>query len=68
MVSVLISDRPGELAGIFADAGRAGVNVEDVRIEHATGQQAGLVQLMVEPSAVAALSAALRERGWSIRQ
>lgn len=51
MVSVLISDRPGELAGIFADAGRAGVNVEDVRIEHATGQQAGLVQLMVEPSA-----------------
>lgn len=68
MVSVLISDRPGELAGIFADAGRAGVNVEDVRIEHATGQQAGLVQLMVEPSAVPALSAALRERGWSIRQ
>jgi prephenate dehydrogenase len=68
MVSVLISDRPGELAGIFADAGRAGVNVEDVRIEHATGQQAGLVQLMVEPSAVPALSAALRERGWSVRQ
>ncbi|MFG3528531.1 prephenate dehydrogenase [Streptomyces sp. NPDC047917] len=68
MVSVLISDRPGELAGIFADAQRAGVNVEDVRIEHATGQQAGLVQLMVEPSAVPALSAALHERGWSIRQ
>ncbi|MEV8457714.1 prephenate dehydrogenase [Streptomyces sp. NPDC052095] len=67
-VTVLISDRPGELAGIFADAGRAGVNVEDVRIEHATGQQAGLVQLMVEPSAAPGLSAALRERGWSIRQ
>lgn len=68
VVAVLISDRPGELAGIFADAGRAGVNVEDVRIEHATGQQAGLVQLMVEPSAAPGLSAALRERGWSIRQ
>ncbi|WP_405711240.1 prephenate dehydrogenase [Streptomyces sp. NBC_00046] len=68
MVSVLISDRPGELARIFADAGQAGVNVEDVRIEHATGQQAGLVQLMVEPSAVPALSEVLRERGWSIRQ
>ncbi|MGW2088485.1 prephenate dehydrogenase [Streptomyces sp. NPDC001880] len=68
MVSVLISDQPGELARIFADAVRAGVNVEDVRIEHATGQQAGLVQLMVEPSAAPALSAALRERGWSIRQ
>ncbi|MFJ2114970.1 MULTISPECIES: prephenate dehydrogenase [unclassified Streptomyces] len=68
VVAVLISDRPGELARIFADAGRAGVNVEDVRIEHATGQQAGLVQLMVEPAAAPALSAALRERGWSVRQ
>ncbi|WP_093801537.1 prephenate dehydrogenase [Streptomyces sp. Wb2n-11] len=68
IVAVLISDRPGELARIFADAGRAGVNIEDVRIEHATGQQAGLVQLMVEPAAASGLSASLRERGWSIRQ
>ncbi|MCF3964107.1 prephenate dehydrogenase [Streptomyces fuscigenes] len=68
VVAVLVSDRPGELARIFADAGQAGVNVEDVRIEHATGQQAGLVELMVEPSAAPVLSAALRERGWSIRQ
>ena len=68
IVAVLISDRPGELAGIFADAGRAGVNIEDVRIEHATGQQAGLVQLMVEPGAAPALGAALKDRGWSVRQ
>jgi prephenate dehydrogenase len=39
-----------------------------VRIEHATGQQAGLVQLLVEPRAVPVLVAALRERGWAIRQ
>ncbi|MFJ6393456.1 prephenate dehydrogenase [Streptomyces sp. NPDC091972] len=68
VVAVLIDDQPGQLARIFADAGRAGVNIEDVRIEHATGQQAGLVQLMVEPQAAPVLSAALRERGWSIRQ
>lgn len=68
IVAVLISDSPGELARIFADAGSAGVNIEDVRIEHATGQQAGLVQLMVEPSAAPVLNAALRNRGWSIRQ
>ncbi|MEU3984917.1 prephenate dehydrogenase [Streptomyces sp. NPDC026672] len=68
VVAVLIDDQPGQLARIFADAGRAGVNVEDVRIEHATGQQAGLVQLMVEPKAVGALSAALRQQGWSLRQ
>ncbi|MFD9499957.1 prephenate dehydrogenase [Streptomyces sp. NPDC060035] len=67
-VAVLISDQPGELARIFADAGRAGVNIEDVRIDHATGQQAGLVQLMAGPAAATALSAALSERGWSIRR
>ncbi|MDT0269865.1 prephenate dehydrogenase [Streptomyces sp. DSM 44915] len=66
-VVVSISDRPGELARIFADAGRAGVNVEDVRIEHATGQRSGLVQLMVEPAAAPVLAAALRERGWGVR-
>jgi prephenate dehydrogenase len=67
VVAVLIGDEPGELARVFADAGRAGVNIEDVRIEHATGQQTGLVQLMVDPAAAVALVAALRERGWSIR-
>ncbi|MFB7108174.1 prephenate dehydrogenase [Streptomyces sp. NPDC056190] len=68
VVAVLIDDQPGQLARIFADAGLAGVNIEDVRIEHATGQQAGLVQLMVEPKAAPVLTSALRERGWSIRQ
>ncbi|MCS0602077.1 prephenate dehydrogenase [Streptomyces sp. LP11] len=67
-VVVLIDDQPGQLARIFADAGQAGVNIEDVRIEHATGQQAGLVQLMVEPRAAAGLREALRERGWALRQ
>ncbi|MEV1084808.1 prephenate dehydrogenase [Streptomyces sp. NPDC050211] len=68
VVVVLIDDQPGQLARIFADAGRAGVNIEDVRIEHATGQQAGLMQLMVQPQAAPVLTAALRERGWAIRQ
>ncbi|WP_433449325.1 prephenate dehydrogenase [Streptomyces sp. CA-142005] len=67
-VVVLIDDQPGQLARIFADAGRAGVNIEDVRIEHATGQQAGLVQLSVELKAAPVLKEALRERGWALRQ
>ncbi|MYY11360.1 prephenate dehydrogenase [Streptomyces sp. SID4919] len=67
-VVVLIGDEPGQLARIFADADRAGVNIEDVRIEHATGRQEGLVQLMVLPAAMPALIVALRERGWSLRQ
>ncbi|WP_415948918.1 prephenate dehydrogenase [Streptomyces sp. KLOTTS4A1] len=67
-VAVLISDQPGQLARIFADAGMAGVNIEDVRIEHATGQQAGVVQLLVDPKVAPALVGALRERGWALRQ
>lgn len=67
-VVVLINDQPGQLARIFADADAAGVNIEDVRIEHATGQQAGLVELMVKPVVAPVLAAALRERGWAIRQ
>ncbi|MER7835999.1 prephenate dehydrogenase [Streptomyces sp. NPDC096040] len=68
VVAVLIDDQPGQLARIFADAGAAGVNIEDVRIEHATGQQAGHVQIWVEPKAVPVLTSALRDRGWALRQ
>jgi prephenate dehydrogenase len=67
VVAVVIGDQPGELARLFAEAGRAGVNIEDVLIEHSTGLQAGLVQLMVAPSAVAGLTSALQERGWRVR-
>ncbi|WP_333769708.1 prephenate dehydrogenase [Streptomyces sp. IBSBF 2435] len=67
VVAVLIGDQPGELARLFADAGAAGVNIEDVRIEHSTAQQAGLVHLFVEPRSVNVLTAALRERAWSLR-
>lgn len=64
---VTIGDQPGELARLFGDAGEAGVNIEDVSIEHSTGQRAGMVQLSVAPSAAAGLTAALRERGWSVQ-
>ncbi|MFI1401023.1 prephenate dehydrogenase [Streptomyces sp. NPDC020681] len=64
IVAVLIDGQPGELARVVADAGRAGVNIEDIRIEHLTGQQARLVQLMVEAAAAPRLSEALRKRGW----
>lgn len=67
VVAVLIGDQPGELARLFADAGAAGVNIEDVRIEHSTGRQAGLVHLMIEPRSASVLAAALRDRGWSLR-
>lgn len=66
-VTVVVGDRPGQLAALFADAGRAGVNVEDVRIEHSPGQPVGLVELDVRPGADVVLAAALRDVGWSLR-
>jgi prephenate dehydrogenase len=66
VVPVVVADRPGELARLLTDAGQAGVNVEDVAIEHSPGQPVGLVELAVRPAVAGSLAAALRERGWSV--
>lgn len=65
-VPVLLPDRPGELARLFADVGGAGVNIEDVRIDHSPGTPAGLVELAVRADAVSDLLAALEQHGWSV--
>ena len=65
-VPVVLADSPGELGRLFADVGAAGVNIEDIRIEHATGQQVGLVELSVAPSAREGLRAALERLGWVV--
>ncbi len=66
VVQVVIGDRPGELARLFAAAGEAGSNVEDVRIEHSPGLPVGVAELSVRPEAVASLSAALADGGWPV--
>jgi prephenate dehydrogenase len=65
-VQVVVSDRPGELARLFTAADGAGANVEDVAIEHAPGHPVGVVELMVQPAAAAALGEALRAAGWVV--
>ncbi len=65
-VSVVITDRPGQLAGLFAAAGQVGVNIEDVRIDHAPGRPLGLVELAVQPGSAKDLVAGLRQRGWTV--
>lgn len=67
-VPVVISDAPGELARLFAAAGAAGVNIEDLRIEHSPGQAVGLVTLQVAPEAADGLAARLVERGWTVQK
>lgn len=66
-VPVVISDRPGELARLFAAAGTMGVNIEDVRIDHSPGREAGLVELMVDPAAAGRLAGDLTAAGWAVQ-
>jgi prephenate dehydrogenase len=68
VVSVVVDDRPGELARIFNEAGALGVNIEDLSIEHSPGQDVGLVELAVAPAAAEALRADLRARGWRVHE
>ncbi|BDI22272.1 prephenate dehydrogenase [Herbiconiux sp. L3-i23] len=63
---VLIDDRPGQLARLFAEIGDLGVNLEDLRLEHSPGAPIGIVEVSVLPEAVAALERDLIERGWRI--
>ncbi len=65
-VPVLVPDRPGELARLLHDVGQAGINLEDLRLEHSQGQPVGLAEVMVVPGAALTLVAALRERGWTV--
>jgi prephenate dehydrogenase len=68
IVSVVIPDRPGELARLFRAAGDAGVNVEDVAIEHSPGRPVGVAELSVRPESADELAVELRARGWSVPQ
>ena len=63
-VQVVIPDQPGELARLFQAAGEAGVNIEDIRIEHSPGLPAGVAELAVKPDAAQPLADALAARGW----
>jgi prephenate dehydrogenase len=62
-VGVVLPDRPGELARLFGVAGEAGVNVEDVSIEHAPDHPVGYVDLDVRPEQADRLVAALVAAG-----
>jgi prephenate dehydrogenase len=68
VAQVVIADRPGELARLFNAAGAAGVNIEDVRIEHSPGLPVGVAELSVRPDQAAALLDAMRAGGWPVRR
>jgi prephenate dehydrogenase len=68
MVQVIIPDQPGELARLFDAAGGAGINIEDVDIEHSPGLPVGVAELWVRPEAAPDLCAVLAANGWPVRR
>jgi prephenate dehydrogenase len=68
VVQVVIPDQPGELARLFQVAGEAGVNIEDIGIEHSPGLPVGVAELTIRPDAAARLTEALAAAGWPVRR
>ena len=65
-VAVSVTDAPGQLAGLFVTAADAGVNVEDVRVEHLPGRPTGVIELMVQPGDRERLQVALAAAGFGV--
>ena len=65
-VSVSVPDAPGQLAGVFACAAQADVNIEDVRVEHLPGRPSGLLELSVHVQERGRLHDALTAAGFTV--
>jgi prephenate dehydrogenase len=63
---VAIPDEPGALARLFAEVEAAGVNVEDIAIEHDPAREVGYLALSVAPEARNALVASMLAHGWTV--
>ena len=62
----MIDDKPGELARLLTEVGIAGLNIEDLKLDHATGAQVGLVELAVLPAIEGKLVETLKSNGWRL--
>lgn len=67
-VTVLVPDRPGELGRLFTEMGEAGINLEDLTLEHTFGKKVGMAHVSVTSGSEGLLTDALTERGWSVAQ
>jgi prephenate dehydrogenase len=68
VVQVVIADQPGELSRLFNAADAAGVNIEDIRLEHSPGLPVGVAELSVRPGQAATLLDAMEAGGWPVRR
>jgi prephenate dehydrogenase len=63
---IVIDDKPGQLAALFEECASAGVNVEDLAIEHSPGQLTGLITLSLSADDAKSLSLHLQKVGWKV--
>ncbi|WOQ18771.1 prephenate dehydrogenase [Raineyella sp. W15-4] len=61
-----IPDTPGALAQLFRDIADAGVNIEDIDIQHDLVRQVGYLEVSVEPGHVREVAEAMRTAGWRL--
>lgn len=67
-ITVLVDDKPGQIARLLTEIGELGVNLEDMRLEHVEGAARGLVELTVLPDAAEKLVSDLEARNWSVHR
>jgi prephenate dehydrogenase len=67
-VVVEIPDAPGALGGLFRDIEAAGVNIEDLRIEHDLDRERGWLSVQVAPVRADDLTTVLTSAGWTVRE
>ena len=63
-LTVLIDDRPGQLAALLTELGDLGINMEDLRLEHSPGAQLGFAEIAVLPEVAERAIEDLTARGW----
>jgi prephenate dehydrogenase len=65
-LTVIIDDRPGQLAHLLSELGDLNVNMEDLRLEHSPGAKIGFAEISVLPEVSEQARHDLEQRGWRI--
>ncbi|NLT26155.1 MAG: prephenate dehydrogenase [Microbacteriaceae bacterium] len=68
VVTVMVDDRPGQLARLFNEIGAANINVEEISLEHSPGANIGLASISVVPEVRQRLVDELEALGWRVAQ
>ncbi|MGO1184215.1 MAG: prephenate dehydrogenase [Micrococcaceae bacterium] len=66
LVTVLVDDTPGQIVAVLTDVAEAGINLEDLRLDHSAGYEVGMLEISVVPGRKNELIEELTNRGWKV--